>query len=87
MAYAEALAHGLPIVGTTGGAIPETAPATAALLAPPDDVDAFAAAVRRLVEDPGERRRLAAGAWAAAATLPTWEASAKLFAEAIGAAA
>ena len=68
MAYAEALAHGLPIVGTTGGAIAETAPATAALLALPDDVDAFAAALRRLIEDPGERRRLAAGAWAAAAT-------------------
>jgi glycosyltransferase involved in cell wall biosynthesis len=80
MAYAEAIAHGLPIVGTTGGAIPETAPLSAALLAPPDDVDAFAAAVRLLIEDSAERARLAAGAWAAAATLPTWEQSAKLFA-------
>lgn len=83
MAYAEAIAHGLPIVGTTGGAIPETAPSSAALLAPPGDVEAFAAAMRRLIEDTAERARLAAGAWAAAAALPSWEQSAKLFADAI----
>jgi glycosyltransferase involved in cell wall biosynthesis len=87
MAYAEAIAHGLPIVGTTAGAIPETAPPRAAMLAPPDDVDAFAAALRRLIEDSEERARLAAGAWAAAAALPTWEQSARLFAEVIEAAA
>ena len=83
MAYAEAIAHGLPVVGTTGGAIPETAPSSAALLAPPGDVEAFAAAMRRLIEDTAERARLAAGARAASAMLPTWEQSAKLFAEAI----
>jgi glycosyltransferase involved in cell wall biosynthesis len=83
MAYAEAIAHGLPVVGTTGGAIPETAPSSAALLPPPDDIDAFAAAVRRLIEDSAERARLAAGAWRAAAALPTWEQSAEQFAEAI----
>ena len=38
MAYAEAIAHGLPVIGTTAGAIPDTVPATAGVLVPPDDV-------------------------------------------------
>ncbi len=83
MAFSEAIAHGVPIVGTTAGAIPETAPSGAGLLAPPDDVGAFSAAVRRLIEKPAERRRRAAAARAAAAALPTWEQSAELFSRAI----
>jgi len=43
MAYAEAIAHGVPVVGTTAGAIPETVPAGAGVLVPPDDIDALAA--------------------------------------------
>ncbi len=39
MAYAEAIAHGVPVVGTTAGAIPDTVPADAGVLVPPDDVD------------------------------------------------
>jgi len=83
MAYAEAIAHGLPVIGTTGGAIPDTVPADAGMLVPPDDAPAFAAALRRLLENPAERDRLAAGARAAAAGLPTWRGSAELFARAI----
>jgi glycosyltransferase involved in cell wall biosynthesis len=83
MAYAEAIAHGLPVIGTTAGAIPETVPASAGVLIPPDDVSALAAALRRLIEDGDERARLAAGARAAAEKLPTWRASAELFSQAI----
>ena len=32
MAYAEAIAHGLPVIGTTAGAIPDTVPPDAGLL-------------------------------------------------------
>jgi len=83
MAFSEAIAHGLPVVGTTAGAIPETVPSEAGVLVPPDDSDALAQALRHLIEQPGERRRLAAGARAAAGLLPTWRQSAELFGRAI----
>ena len=83
MAYAEAIAHGLPVVGTTGGAIPQTVPASAGMLVPPDDVAALTAVLRRLIQNPHERQALAAGARAAAADLPTWPQSAKIFAQAL----
>ncbi len=76
MAYAEAIAHGLPVIGTTAGAIPDTVPPDAAVLVPPDDAAALALALRRLIENTDERRRLAAGAREAAGRLPTWQASA-----------
>jgi glycosyltransferase involved in cell wall biosynthesis len=77
MAFAEAIAHGLPVVGTRAGAIPDTVPSDAGVLVPPDDVEALAVALRRLIEDPHERARLAAGA--RAATFPTWQEQAALF--------
>lgn len=83
MAFGEAIAHGLPVVGTTAGAIPETVPDAAGILVPPDDTAALARALRQLIEQPAERRRLAAGARAASARLPTWRQSAELFARAI----
>ena len=83
MAYAEAIAHGLPVIGTTAGAIPETVPDSAGVLVPPDDVPALAAALRRLIESRRERVQLAEGARIAAKHLPTWAESAKLFSDAI----
>jgi glycosyltransferase involved in cell wall biosynthesis len=84
MALAEAIAHGLPVVSTTAGAIPDTVPAGTGLLVPPDNATALARALRRLIDDPHERQRLATNARAAAAQLPTWQDSARLFAGAIG---
>jgi glycosyltransferase involved in cell wall biosynthesis len=83
MALAEAIAHGLPVVSTTAGAIRDTVPAAASVLVPPDDADALAGALRRLIGDASERQRLATNARAAAAQLPTWQESAQKFAGAI----
>jgi glycosyltransferase involved in cell wall biosynthesis len=83
MALAEAIAHGLPVVSTTAGAIPDTIPVGAGLLVPPNDVAAFAQALQRLIGDHAERQRLAINARAAAAQLPTWQDSARLFVGAI----
>jgi glycosyltransferase involved in cell wall biosynthesis len=83
IAFAEAIAHGLPVIGTTAGAIPDTVPDDAGILVPPDDAAALAQALRRLIGSGGERESLAAAARAAAARLPTWRQSAEAFARAI----
>jgi glycosyltransferase involved in cell wall biosynthesis len=83
MAYAEALAHGLPVIGTTAGAIPDTVPPDAGVLVEPNDVKALTRTLRMLIENPKERLWLASGARTAGAALPTWEHQAKLLAGAI----
>jgi glycosyltransferase involved in cell wall biosynthesis len=72
MAFAEALAHGLPIVATSGGAVPDTVPATTGLLVPPGDVPALRTALARILDEPALRGDLAAGAARAGAALPDW---------------
>jgi glycosyltransferase involved in cell wall biosynthesis len=72
MALAEALAHGLPVISTTAGAIPDTVPPSAGLLVPPGDAAALTEALRRFLDEPPLRARLAAGARKAGARLPDW---------------
>jgi glycosyltransferase involved in cell wall biosynthesis len=72
MVLAEAMARGLPIVCTTGGAAAETVPDDAALKVPPADAPALAFALRQAITDMGLRRRLAGASHAAGRRLPTW---------------
>jgi glycosyltransferase involved in cell wall biosynthesis len=83
MAFAEAIAHGLPVIGTTAGAIPDTVPIGTGVLVAPDNIESLALALRRIVENPDERLRLAKAARAAASQLPTWQDSAKIFSRAL----
>jgi len=83
MAYSEAIAHGVPVVGTRAGAIPDTVPPNAGILVAPDDVPAFAVALSRLIANADERKRFAAAARVAAGNLPTWQDSAKIVARAL----
>jgi glycosyltransferase involved in cell wall biosynthesis len=83
IAYVEAVRWGLPVIGTTAGAIPEAVPAEAALLVAPDDLEALTAALARLLDRPDERRRLSDGALRAAAGLRRWTDTARDFAEAV----
>ncbi|VTU34037.1 glycosyltransferase family 4 protein [Variovorax sp. PBL-E5] len=84
MALAEALARGIPVLGTTAGAIPDTVPADAGVLVAPGDAAALRAALQRLLDDPASRARLAEGAWTARLRLPTWAGSAMRVAAALG---
>ena len=83
MAFAEALAHGLPVVGTTAGAIPDTVPPNAGVLVEPNDVKALTRTLRMMIESPKERLWLATGAREAGAALPRWTDQARLLAGAI----
>lgn len=83
MALAEAMARGLPIICTTGGAAGETVPDRAALKVPPDDVAALTGALETALSDRRLRTRLADASWEHGRTLPTWNETARRVAAAI----
>ena len=83
MVLAEAMARGLPIVCTTGGAAAATVPDAAAIKVPPGDVQALGSAIRRVLDDPPLRRKMSDAAWAAGQKLPRWDDTARKIADVI----
>jgi glycosyltransferase involved in cell wall biosynthesis len=75
MAVGEALAHGLPVVSTNTGAIPELVGDQAGIVVAPGDPDALRCALALVMDDPNVRRRFAAGARHVRVGLPTWDAA------------
>jgi len=73
MVLNEAVAHGLPVVATAGGAVPFTLAEGAGLLAPAGDVEGLRAALARVMHESDLRARLRRGAQHAAYGLPSWE--------------
>lgn len=73
MVLTEAVARGLPVVATAGGAVAEAVPEGAGLLTSVGDVDALAASLREVLSDDRVRQELAAGARAARSQLADWE--------------
>ena len=78
MVLTEAIAHGLPIVSTRAGAIPEVVPESAGILVNAEDHSALAAALKKLILDNDLRNKMQLGAQKAALTLPSWGICAKL---------
>lgn len=72
MAFAEALAFGLPIVAANSQALRDLVPASAGILVPPGDSAALANALQKLLTQPLARRQLQLGAQQAAQNLPSW---------------
>jgi glycosyltransferase involved in cell wall biosynthesis len=80
MVLAEAMARGLPLVCTTGGAAAETVPDDAGIKVPPGDGKALSLALQRILQDTVLRRRMADASWAASQKLPRWEDTARIIA-------
>jgi glycosyltransferase involved in cell wall biosynthesis len=81
MAFAEALASGLPVIAAKAGAVPGTVPPSAGILVPPDDVAALREALAALLTDSGLRQKLSDAAWEHARTLPRWADTARIIAD------
>ena len=83
MAYTEALAHGLPVIGSGGGAVRDTLPDGASIYCGTEDVGALYTALDRLVLDAGEWQALEQAAQVAARDLPDWSDASRLFARSL----
>jgi glycosyltransferase involved in cell wall biosynthesis len=79
----EAMACGVPVVATTGGALPEVvgADGETGLLVAPDDPGALARAIARLLDNPALRAKLGAAGRRRVLDRFTWEVTAKGTAE------
>jgi len=79
---AEAMACELPVVSSTAGALPEVVGHDgAALLVPPRDARAIAAAIRKLIENPELRHNMGKAARERVLNLFTWENAARQMVE------
>lgn len=83
MVITEALAHGLPVVSSNAGALAKTLPPGAGVQVPAGDVNALRAALAKAMGEPALRAQWAEGARQAAVKLPTWNAQAARFADAL----
>lgn len=87
MAVAEALAHGVPVLATAVGGLPEAiAVPQAAVLVPPDDVWALHVVLQQWWADPGRRRALTSAARDARQAGRSWRSTAALVSAALDAA-
>lgn len=72
MAAAEAMARGLPLAITAGGAIAEVVAKGSAIVSPVDDVVSLSKGMRRPIFDTALRADMADAAWAGGQALPRW---------------
>lgn len=81
MVLAEAMARGLPIITTTGGAAAETVPDAAALKVSAGEASPLRDALQRAIDDHALRARLAEASWIAGQALPRWQDTARIIAD------
>jgi len=82
MVITEAIARGLPVITTDGGALPTTVPEGAGIIVPAGDAKALASALRSWCEDATLRASLIQGAIEARESLTDWSKAGERFIEA-----
>lgn len=80
MVFAEAMAHGLPIVSCNAGAVADTVAEGAGLLTTPNDPGAFSAALRSVLSNNTLRQSMTDASLTAGEQLPSWKHTAKIVA-------
>ncbi|MFC5067248.1 glycosyltransferase family 4 protein [Flaviflagellibacter deserti] len=83
MAFTEALACGLPVVGCPVGVLPDVLRDGSGTMVPVGDVDALERALRDLLSDPKRRAETARAAARAGSLLPVWAETAHRFGAAL----
>jgi len=78
-ATAEAIVRGLPVIGTSAGAIPDTVPETCGILVEPNNVAALTKAIDEMLKDPQVLADFKKGALDAGPSFPVWKESANEF--------
>lgn len=81
MVLTEAIAAGLPVVASGGGAVPETVPPAAGIVVAPDDPSALAGAIQSVLTSAERYRLLCLGA--ARQRFPDWPDQARAFLSAL----
>jgi glycosyltransferase involved in cell wall biosynthesis len=83
MAAAEALARGVPLAITAGGAIADLAQPAFSVVSKPGEHAMLSKGLRRMIFDGEQRARMKDAAWEAGQKLPDWPAQAEKFAAAL----
>lgn len=83
MAAAEALARGIPLAVTAGGAIADLAQPAFSIMSKPGEHAMLSKGLRRVIFDGEQRARMKDAAWEAGRKLPDWPAQAEKFAAAL----
>ena len=83
MVVTEALARGLPLIASTGGALAHTVPPDASLQVPPGDAGALAQALKRWLDNAKLRQKLTQAAVRHRAGLVDWHQAGEHFAAAL----
>ena len=76
----EAMASRVPVICTTGGALPEVA-GDAALLVPPGDIDALAGAINNLLDNPDKAEKLGDAGYKRVLETFSWKSAAEMTVE------